>query len=613
VFALTLNIGNERVRAIIKEKGQAQKVFARAQREGKSAALISQLRPNMFSQRIANLVPGIPIEVVLEYVHRVPKVDNAYELVVPLVVGPRFQPRENVVGAVQAQLRALPAYPPVAALASQSFDVPEQVTADRVALEVRLALGSGLNIANLRSATHSIEVTEPGDNSLIATLTAGRTLDNRDFVLRYTLGGEHVIEAGLLAHADERGGYFSLLIEPPAAWQEAAVLPREMVFLLDCSGSMRGAPMDASKAYMRVALKALRPLDRFRIIRFSDSATEFSQTPLLATSANIAQGLRYINLLSGSGGTVMSSGVRQALSVPQPPNYVRNVIFLTDGYIGNEYEILELVSSQLSAARLFSVGVGTGVNRFLLTELARVGRGFARFIDPSADFNVAVADLVRRLQTPLLTDLNIDWADLAPFEVMPSRLPDLYAGDSLRVQGRYGAGGDYRIVVRGRSGDEWVTLPIDLWLPAAGEVQASASQGGDAIALIWARSAVADAMHQFSIPAPLRIDEQTDEQIRKRVTDLGLDYSLVTQWTAFVAVSEQIYNHDPANTREQPIPLSQVKGVDAAAYGTESQANVSYAAPEPAVYLSLLLLAGLMALAIWLGLGRADGAPSTMA
>src|SRR5690606_28700105 len=203
-------------------------------------------------------------------------------------------------------------------------------------------------------------------------LQEGRTIDNRDFVLRYRLAGA-ATEAGLLVQADESGGYFSLLIEPPAAPADADVTLREMVFLLDCSGSMHGLPMDASKAFMREALRKLRPTDSFRIIRFSDDATEFSEAPLPATADNIRRGLAYTDGLRGMGGTMMARGIRRALEVPAPPGSLRIVTFLTDGYIGNEAEILRLVEELRGGARLYAFGVGSGVNRHLLDELGRAG------------------------------------------------------------------------------------------------------------------------------------------------------------------------------------------------------------------------------------------------
>jgi len=342
VFAMTMTVGNERVRAVIKEKQEATKTFVAAKKAGKAAALLTQHRPNMFSQRIANLMPGAPIEVVLEYTQAVPKIDSAYELVVPLVVGPRYDPGADETASLLSQtLNALPLNNLVAGV-----NVPETVAATRVGVKIRLE--SGVGISSVSSETHNLRLEEESASVVHATLAAQQVVANRDLVLRYQLGSATDVSAGMLGYANEESGYFSLLIEPPKTWREEEILPREMVFLLDCSGSMSGQPMNASKQFMRAALASLRPNDTFRIIRFSDNATEFSRAPMPATEENIAAGVRYTNQLQGSGGTVMRSGIEQALQITQPEDSVRNVIFLTDGYIGNEYEILSLVEQHLS-------------------------------------------------------------------------------------------------------------------------------------------------------------------------------------------------------------------------------------------------------------------------
>ena len=582
VFALTMTVGNERIRAVIKEKQEATKTFEAAKKAGKAAVLMTQHRPNMFSQRIANLIPGQPIEVVLEYTQTVPKIDAAYELVVPLVVGPRYQPDVDPNSTVFSQaLSKLPLANLVAGI-----DVPETVAGSRVGINVRLQ--SAVGFSSVSSATHDLRVDEESGSIVNATLADQEVIANRDFVLRYQLGSATQVSAGVLGYANEESGYFSLLIEPPKSWQEEEVLPREMVFLLDCSGSMSGQPMNASKLFMRSALASLRPIDSFRIIRFSDYATEFSREPLPATPENIAAGIRYTNQLHGSGGTIMRSGIQQALQVSQPAGSVRNVVFLTDGYIGNEYEILGLVERNLGAARLFALGVGSGVNRFLLDELARAGRGFARYLDPTAEVVEQAKSLAARLQTPLLTDVFIDWGDVNPADVTPMQIPDLYAGDSVRVQGRYALPGQYRVPVRGRSGGVPVELPIDIALPAVGEGR---EDKGEAIAYLWARSAIKDAMQQLSVPRELRLAERSDDELKQQVTQLGLKHSLLTRWTAFVAVSEQIYNAAPELTGETAIIDAKVAGVSRTAYPLGSPtAHGGYAAPEPGTWLGVALL-----------------------
>ena len=306
VNAMTMEVGDERIQAKIQRIETARATFEKARSEGRSAALLSQHRPNMFTQDIANLMPGLPIKVTLQYAQTVPRLDGGYELVIPLVVGPRYQPQGAGVapgqpaapggvqhwnattgtsgGATAAnsqtaygqwEVQQLPAYPPVFEL-----NVPEQIDPERVGLAIHV--NAGMAITHLESRTHPISAENPEPGRAEVRLTNGRTLDNRDFVLRYTLAGTRT-QAGLLAYRDQRGGFFSLLLEPPQVPAATDITPREMVFVLDCSGSMNGLPMEANKAFMRAALRRLRPTDSFRIIRFSDAATEFSSQPLPAT------------------------------------------------------------------------------------------------------------------------------------------------------------------------------------------------------------------------------------------------------------------------------------------------------------------------------------------
>jgi Ca-activated chloride channel family protein len=608
VHRMSMRVGDEIVRARIQEVRQAERTFQQAKSEGKAAALLKQVRPNMFTQQIANLMPGVPIRVEIEYAQIVPRVDERYRLVVPLVVGPRFQPpgsgippeqpparsdvqTDDATTFGQWEVEALPVYPEVFGLT-----VPDSVEAERVSLMVRLE--AGMPIADVASDTHALTVQAPSERVRVISLGAhpgGRTIDNRDFVLSYSLAGERS-QAGLLAHYDERGGFFSLLIEPPVAPLDAQILPREMVFLLDCSGSMNGLPMEASKAFMRAALRSLRPTDSFRIIRFSDSATEFSTTPLPATPFNVRRGLRYTQGLYGSGGTMMTSGIRQALGARQAEETVRIVVFLTDGYIGNELEVLRLVERELGDARLYAFGVGTGVNRYLLSELGRVGRGFTRYMDPTEDVDEVARSLAGRLESPILADIEIDWGDLRPEGLSPTRIPDLFAGDSIRVQGRYAAPGTYQLAVKGRLRERDANLPLEVTLPDASD----ASHPSAAIATIWARSAVADAMHRLVTPQPRRPAMLSDADIKQQVTTLGLEFALVTRWTSFVAVSERIYNASPDATDTRDVPLSMVEGVASSAYpGSHAGAPAAfggYAAPEPGAWASLALLSALLGL-----------------
>ena len=442
VHFMQMEVGDERITAVIKKKAEARTTFEQAKRSGKSAALLNQHRPNMFTQELANLMPGEPIKIILKYSMAVPRIDGAYELVVPLVVGPRFTPKKRPVPQVvreeQAELPAAknsgqwsfaksPAYPEVSGLT-----IPDQVAKDRVS--IRIDLKSAFPIKQINSATHLLLVEGVGQDKTI-TLAKGRTIDNRDFVLRYELSGRS-IEAGVLAHHDERGHFFSLLVEPPKVPLIKDIRPREMVFVLDTSGSMSGQPMEASKVFMRHAIQSLRSNDYFRIIRFSSDTGEFSARPVRATLLNQLAGIKYVNSLMAGGGTQIPAAIDRAFAVKQQPGTLRLVTFLSDGYIGNEARVLQLITRNIGDARIYAFGVGTSVNRYFLAEMARVGRGFARFIDPSEDVNEVAVGLAARLEAPLLTDIEVDWGNLNVTGVTPGMIPDLFKGGSIRVMAR---------------------------------------------------------------------------------------------------------------------------------------------------------------------------------
>ncbi len=399
----------------------------------------------------------------------------------------------------------------------------------------------------------------------------------------------------------------SLLLEPPASARAEQITPRELVFVLDCSGSMSGTPLEASKRFMRRSLPKLRPSDWFRIIRFSDAASEWTAAPVPATQENVRAGLRYVESLYGSGGTLMTSGIRRALAPPVPENAIRLVVFLTDGYIGNDVEIVRLIQQERGEARFFSFGIGSSVNRYLIREMARVGRGAARIVLPSEDANLAADELADRLAAPVLTDVEIDWSETPVFDAFPHELPDLFLGQSLRVMGRYTKAGTYSVTVRGKIAGQPVSLPLELALPSQ-----QSGIAGDALPILWARAQIEDRMTSFMNPA---VSAAERERFQEEVTELGLAHRLVTQWTSFVAVARAVVNPGGwGPTGDVAVPP--VEGVSELAYppsalpgngntngpksnsllaagpvnvlsGSEFQGN---AAPEPATWVALAML-----------------------
>jgi Ca-activated chloride channel family protein len=594
VFAMRLVVDGRVVEAEIRERKEAEQLFEAAKQKGQQAALLTQHRPNVFTQRVANLTPGAEVRVELSYAHPVPRRDGAYAFHFPMVVGPRYLPGGSTGpgagppeptgarAAVEPQALEigqwnLPASPPVAP------------AADGARVSVQVELEAGQPIQWVASPSHALDIAEQGPGRRVIRLVGGRALDDQDFVLRYALAGE-AASAGVTAWARGGRGVLSLHLEPPEGARADQITPRELVFVLDCSGSMHGEPIEASKRFMRRALGHLRPNDLFRIVQFSNHARELAGRPLPATPENVAAGLAYIDSLVGEGGTEMTHGILAALAPPVPPGALRLVVFLTDGYIGNDVDIVRLLQARRGEARLFSFGVGSGVNRYLLEEMARVGRGAARFVRPDEDAGEAADRLAERLDAPFLTDVRIDWAEGARVSApTPKELPDLFLGQRLRVLARYEGAGPRRLQVHARLAGKPVSLPLEIELPAE-------APGPRALDVLWARGQVEDRMQAYLDPSagPARRAALRDEVIA-----LGLAHRLVTRWTSFVAVARQVVNPG-GQASEADVAVPQAKDVSALAYpgGEIGGGFTGGAAPEPATWAALVLagLLGLLAL-----------------
>jgi len=611
VHAMTMQVGDEIVTAEIKKIEEAKAKFKKAKSQGKAASLLVQHRPNMFTQDIANLMPGLPVIITLAYDQTVPKIDGNYELVIPLVVGPRYQPADSGkpptiiddgidigVKDVSSQtvfntweIEKLPTYPEV-----KGLSIPDSIDNDRVSININLEAGA--NIPNIFSRTHSIDVTGT-DKKKSISLSNERTIDNRDFVLRYQLAGENT-QPAFLTHGNAKEGYFSLLIEPPASPEENEILSRELVFVLDTSGSMNGQPIEASKVFMHHALKNLRSSDYFRVIRFSNNASEFTSGPVRATPGNVKSGMRFVNSLSANGGTEIPKAIKQAFTVAQMPGTLRIVVFLTDGYIGNESNVLKLISGSIGDARIYSFGVGTSVNRFLLSEMGRMGRGFARFMDPTEDIQDVAHELASKLESPVLTGIDIDWGDLKVSQLTPTVLPDLFAGGSLRILGKVEGEGTHTIKVNGRVRGRMASLPIQAVIS-----NEPGQENASPIPHIWARSQIADHMRQINTPTYLKNSKLNNTELKQEVINLGLKHSLVTRWTSFIAVSHKVVNDNPEESVDSQVPLPMVKGVTKQAYGKKSKIHAIKGAspnmqmaqnfmgnsvPEPSTWAGLLII-----------------------
>jgi Ca-activated chloride channel homolog len=589
VHDMEMVVGDRVIRAEIQQADEAKQTFETAQAEGKQAALLTQHRPNVFTQEIANLRPGHAIRVEIHYAHPVPRRDGEYRFVFPMVVGPRYlaaaAPLDGEPEPLEIGQWNLPASPPLAH--------PDRIDSDRVSIEVHL--DGGVPVRGVASRSHALAVSTVDERRREITLVEGRTIDNQDFEFSYDLAGDGAVAGVTAWRGDPREpGVLSLIVEPPVDAPASDITAREIVFVLDCSGSMSGIPMEASKRLVRRSLEGLRPTDFFRIIRFSSGASEFEDRPLAATDANVRRGLSYVDGLHGTGGTEMAHGIRAALDPAPAAGAMRIVVFLTDGYIGDEASITRLIQAKIGDARLFSFGVGNGVNRFLLEEISRAGRGVARIVRPDEDEALAADRLMERLESPYLTDVWIDWGEAEGnvYDATPVELPDLFLGQPLRVLARYDRPGTFLVTVHGLMAGKPVTLPVEIELPR-GEIEGAPT--AEALPITWARAQVEDRMHAYTAPWT-HADERDD--LERQVTELGLEHRLVTQWTSFVAVDEEIVV-DPvaaADAAMRDVAVPPVQGVSPAAWG--GQTFGGHAAPEPEEWAALLLVLGLAIVAL---------------
>jgi len=402
---------------------------------------------------------------------------RGYEFVFPMVVGPRFNPSTTTdgIGAVPRTAPGSSGQPTEIA-----YLTPDERTGHDISLT--LTIDAGVSIESITSASHVIAINRPTPSQAIVKLSELDSIPNKDFVLRYKIAGDKP-KTALLVHRDQRGGYFTLMIVPPAELKGLQRAPMEMIFVLDCSGSMAGQPIAQAKRAIERALRRLRPGDTFQIIRFSNNASQLGPVPLPVTKENIRRGQRYVRSLNSAGGTHMIEGIRAALDFPHDDQRIRTVAFLTDGYIGNETDILKAIHDRLGASHIFSFGVGSSPNRYLMARMAKLGQGAVAYVglnDSAAEVMDAYMD---RVAHPALRDIEINWPSSARVrDVYPQRIPDLLVGRPVILTGRFEGTMDATLGLTARLGDETRSFTINT---------GSTTESHPALASIWARNKIA--------------------------------------------------------------------------------------------------------------------------
>ncbi|NOG52762.1 MAG: VWA domain-containing protein [Planctomycetes bacterium] len=534
-----MTIGERKIRGIIREREEAEKIYAQARSQGYVASLLTQERPNVFTQSVANIEPGKDIDINIKYYSTLSYDDGWYEFVFPMVVGPRFNPPGSTdgIGAVGRGRYGA---------SGQSTEVEYLKPGERSGHDIGLELEieAGVKIERVRSVNHQIAVNHVTESNAIVKLDELDSIPNKDFVLRYQVAGDRIKTAVMTQPGpDGKPGYFTMMVYPPNDLTNLQRGPMEMIFVIDCSGSMSGKPIEQAKAAVLHALDKMRPEDTFQIIRFSNSASKLGPDPIPATEANIARGKKYVKSLNGNGGTMMIEGIKAALNARHDEEHARTVAFLTDGYIGNEAQILTEVMARLGDSRIFSFGVGSSTNRYLLNSLALVGRGAVAYLSLNDDAGDVMDRYFDRVSHAAMKDVAIDWGSLKVTDVYPQRLPDLVIGRPIILTGRYEGTADSSTVrVHGTAGGSPSSINI------AFDPTGRMTKQHAGLPAVWARYKLAD-LARSNMADP-------DGEWDVAMLNLALEYGLMSQYTAFVAVdSSRVTEGDHGTTIGVPVPV----------------------------------------------------------
>lgn len=518
VHDFLMTIGDRTIRGIVREREEARRLYEAARAQGYVASLLTQERPNVFTQKVANIEPGKSIDVDVRYFHLVPWIDGWHELVVPTVVGPRFSPpgQQHGIGAVAEGAHGTSGQP-----VEVEYRRPEQWPAS--ALDLAVDLDAGAEVLGLQCRTHEIQIGEPSPERRRVTITGDRQ-PNRDFVLRWKVGGDRLAGA-FAAHDDGRDGWFQLTLYPPSQL-ETGTRPLDVVFVVDTSGSMEGAPLAQAQAALHRALDLLGPRDAFQILRFAERASSFANGLVPAGREEVRHAHSFVDALRASGGTLIVEGLRAALAQPASGERERLLVFLSDGFVDNEDEILSLLESRRGDVRVLAIGIGAAPNRYLIDEMARAGDGAASYVgagDDRSRIGRIVERFVDTLRAPALADVRIDWGGLAVSDVYPERVPDLLRGRPVTLVGKLGRGasGATNVRIDGNAGGERIHMDVPVRIGAG-------SQASRALPLAWARARIGElARHARRGDAPNARDE---------ILRTALEFGIVSPLTAFVAV-----------------------------------------------------------------------------
>jgi len=543
VYGMKMTIGKRTIIAKIQERGEARRQYEQAKQEGKSASLLEQQRPNVFQMNVANILPGEVIQVELKYTELLVPTDGLYEFVYPTVVGPRY-----------SNQKAADAPPSKKWVENPYLHQGESPT---YAFDISVSLAAGLPIQEINCSSHKVNIHYDGTSRASIKLDPfEKRGGNRDFIVKYQLAGGK-IASGFLLFEGEKENFFLLMLQPPKRVKVDHIPPREYIFIVDVSGSMFGFPLDISKKLLKDLIGNLRSIDKFNVLLFSGGNTVMSEQSLPATPENIRHAINLIDRQKGGGGTELLPALKRAISLPRAEGTSRTVVIATDGYVAVEEEVFDLIRKNLGDANMFTFGIGSSVNRYLIEGMARVGMGEPFVIAKPEDTQEKADRFRKMIESPVLTRVKVDFGKFEVYEVEPPSIPDVFAERPVIVFGKWRGQLVGEITLKGIAGSQPYINKIDIRKEKPHNLNS-------ALQYLWAR-------HRIAVLSDYNHLRKEDERV-KEITRLGLTYNLLTAYTSFVAIDTEIRNtNGQPVTVKQPLPLPE--GVSDYAVGEKSFAQ----------------------------------------
>lgn len=525
VHALEMQIGERVVRAVLQTRDAARRTYKRAKKNGYSAALLEQQRPNVFAMNLANIQPGDVIQVRLRFTESLVPEQGVYELVLPNVVGPRYVNGQEVDPPSPTRWTA---NPHLGANSDAPFDFSAEV-----------ALRSGQDISAIQ-CSHPVLIDYPNAGEALLKLAADPAHANRDLVIRYRLQGK-AVQPSLLLYQQGDEKFFSLTVQPPSRVEGQDIVPREYIFIMDVSGSMNGFPLETSKKLLRDLLDELRPQDYFNVMLFAGSNGLLSPSSLPVSRSNLRKAQALVNLQSGGGGTELLSALRRALKLPRQHDASRIFVIATDGYVAIEPQAMALVRQNIGAANLFAFGIGSSVNRYLIEGLASAGQGEPFVVEDPARAKEVADRFLQYISAPVLQNIQLDFGDFQAYDVEPKIPADLFAERPIVVTGRYHGDPKGSIVLQGdgANGSFGIEIPVEIDTNSA---------HNSALPLLWARQRVQNLSD---------LQDPVQQQHRQTITDIAQRYGLLSRYTSFVAVDSEQRGSGKSRAVRQTLPLPQ--------------------------------------------------------